>query len=368
MARTKKSAAAVAADQVDAPIITYKGFNPDMTCRGFQYEFGKAYTISGEIVACERGFHACEHPLGVLGHYAPSTSIYAVTEQRGPFAREEGLTDTKVASAQITVTARIELPELIAAAVKYVFDRAKWISGSFAAGDGEGVKSEKHGGAATASGGQGAATASGDQGAATASGDQGAATASGYQGAATASGYQGAATASGDRGAATASGDQGAATASGYHGAATASGTRGAATASGWWGAATASGDQGAATASGDQGAATASGMRGAATASGWWGAATASGRWGAATASGGQGAATASGDHGAATASGRWGAATASGFEGKARGKDGCALFLVERSTNGEILHAWAGIAGRDDVKPDTFYRLVDGKPIEVA
>ncbi|RWC93860.1 MAG: hypothetical protein EOS73_35035, partial [Mesorhizobium sp.] len=190
MPRAKKAATSESADQVEAPIVTYKGFNPDMTCRDFHYEIGKPYAISGKIIACENGFHACEHPLGVLGHYGPATSVYAVTEQRGPFARQAGSTDTKVASAEITVTMRIELPELIAAAVKYVFDRAKWISGSFATGDGEGVKATKDRGAATASGDWGAATASGYQGAATASGTQGAATASGYQGAATASGTQ----------------------------------------------------------------------------------------------------------------------------------------------------------------------------------
>jgi len=60
-------------------------------------------------------------------------------------------------------------------------------------------------------------------------------------------------------------------------------------------------------------------------------------------------------------------GAATASGYEGKARGVAGCALFLVERDGSGEILHVWAGIAGKDGIKPSTFYRLVDGKPVEV-
>jgi len=70
----------------------------------------------------------------------------------------------------------------------------------------------------------------------------------------------------------------------------------------------------------------------------------------------------------GGATASGDWGAATASGYQGKARGKDGNALFLVERSEDdGSILCAWAGIVGQDGIKPDTFYRLVEGKPVEV-
>ena len=109
------------------------------------------------------------------------------------------------------------------------------------------------------------------------------------------------------------------------------------------------------------------------ATASGTRGAATASGYQGAATASGDQGAATASGYQGAATASGYQGAATASGIDGRAQGKDGCAIFLVERVSNhfgvdhGKILNVWAGIVGQDGIKPDTFYRLVDGKPVEV-
>ena len=86
------------------------------------------------------------------------------------------------------------------------------------------------------------------------------------------------------------------------------------------------------------------------------------------ATASGTQGAATASGTQGAATASGYQGAATASGYYGKARGINGCAIFLVYRDPNtGDIKHAWAGIAGRDDIKPDTFYTLGEnGKPVE--
>jgi hypothetical protein len=141
-------------------------------------------------------------------------------------------------------------------------------------------------------------------------------------------------------------------------------------------GAATASGRSGAATASGDCGAATASGRHGAATASGDCGAATASGWYGAATASGDCGAATASGEYGAATASGRSGAATAehstavahASFNGKARAVEGAAIHLDERDPDsGEILHVFAGIAGRDGVKPDTWYRLNGGKLVEV-
>ena len=105
------------------------------------------------------------------------------------------------------------------------------------------------------------------------------------------------------------------------------------------------------------------------ATASGNSGAATASGNSGAATASGNYGAATASGNYGAATASGYYGAATASGRNGKAKGKDGCALFLTYRDVNWKIVHAKAAIVGQDGIKADTYYRLdEDGNFTEAA
>jgi hypothetical protein len=367
MARAKKT---TAVETVAQPITAYKGFRDDLTCnpdgKPYQFEFGKTHRHEGKVKACKSGFHVITgHPLALFQYYAPAGTRICQVEISGEMDSDDG--GEKTAAEILTIGKEIGLTQLILDAVKWVTDRAKPVEGNFTSETQAAVKCADTGGAATASGYQGAATASGIRGAATASGWRGAATASGGWGAATASGDWGAATASGDRGAATASGDQGAATASGRRGAATASGWWGAATASGDQGAATASGTGGAATASGDWGAATASGDRGAATASGYQGAATASGDQGAATASGTGGAATASGDRGAATASGDWGAATASGYEGKARGKAGCALFLAERGAYGEILHAWAGIVGRDGIEADTFYRLVAGKPVKV-
>ncbi len=48
-------------------------------------------------------------------------------------------------------------------------------------------------------------------------------------------------------------------------------------------------------------------------------------------------------------------------------RGKEGCALFLVERNDDGKIAHVWAGIAGADGIEPDTWYALRDGRPVSV-
>ncbi|GGA63688.1 DUF7666 domain-containing protein [Pelagibacterium lentulum] len=347
-----KTRAATKAPAAEAPqtVLAIKGFDENLACRGFSYAVGQTYTHEGDVVACQSGFHAIEgHPLEVFSYYAPANNRFCLVECGGEIVRETNMNDSKIACAEITIKAEIRLPDLIERAVKYVLDRVTWVNGSFTELERSGVKSDKDGGAATASGYWGAATASG------------------YWGAATASGYQGAATASGDRGAATASGPGGAATASGPGGAATASGRWGAATASGDRGAATASGDRGAATASGDWGAATASGDWGAATASGYQGAATASGDWGAATASGDWGAATASGYRGAATAAGVASTAHTSGIDGKARGIEGAALHLDERDSEGTIIAVWAGIVGRNGIKPMTWYALKNGEPTEI-
>jgi hypothetical protein len=52
------------------PVVTsIKGFNADLSCRGFKFEIGKTYEVSGKIEACSNGFHACpteEHPLSVF--------------------------------------------------------------------------------------------------------------------------------------------------------------------------------------------------------------------------------------------------------------------------------------------------------------
>jgi hypothetical protein len=319
-------------------IITYKGFNADWTCRGFQYEVGQTYTHDGNVEACSSGFHACEHPLDVFLYYAPAGSKFAQVEQSGTLARHDS--DSKVASSSIRIVAELNIAGLIKAAVDYTFSRAKPEEGASATGYRGAASATGSQGAASATGYLGAASATGDQGAASATGDRGAASATGYRGAASATGYLGAASATGDRGAASATGDRGAASATGYLGAASATGDQGAASATGY---------RGAASATGSQGAASATGYRGAASATGYLGAASATG------------------DRGAASATGYQGAALAAGSQGRVMGAKGCAIFLAQRGINGKILHVWAGIVGRDGIKPDTWYTLKAGKPVEV-
>ena len=108
---------------------------------------------------------------------------------------------------------------------------------------------------------------------------------------------------------------------------------------------------------------------RGAASATGYQGAASATGNQGAASATGYQGAASATGYQGAASAMGKHAVALAAGEEGSAKGREGCALFLVYRDPNdGSILHAKALIVGKNGIKPDTWYRLNAKGKIEIA
>lgn len=40
-------------------VTSIKGTDANMQCRGFQFEIGKTYSVSGNIKACKNGFHAC---------------------------------------------------------------------------------------------------------------------------------------------------------------------------------------------------------------------------------------------------------------------------------------------------------------------
>ncbi len=47
----------------------YKVFEPDFTCRGYQYEVGKTYAHKGNIGLCEAGFHFCKDLKDCFNYY-----------------------------------------------------------------------------------------------------------------------------------------------------------------------------------------------------------------------------------------------------------------------------------------------------------
>ena len=212
----------------------YKATDKDMKCRGFQYELGKTAEVDGDAKLCERGLHACEMPLDVLGYYAPGDGSRYFEAELEDVSDEMYSDDTKRVGKKLTLSAEIGIPGLVKAQVEYVkaqcdFDNA--------------IKKANREKKNHATGESGAASATGESGAASATGESGAASATGWRGAASATGWRGAASATGWRGAASATGVSGAASATGESGAASATGVSGAASATGWSGAASATGD-----------------------------------------------------------------------------------------------------------------------------
>ena len=47
----------------------YKMMESDISCRGFQYEINKEYSLEDELKICENGFHFCKNPFNCLYYY-----------------------------------------------------------------------------------------------------------------------------------------------------------------------------------------------------------------------------------------------------------------------------------------------------------
>ncbi|EKD4256956.1 hypothetical protein ORO56_001550 [Salmonella enterica subsp. enterica serovar Kentucky] len=189
-------------------IVTFKGFNKDLTCRDFQFAIGETFHHDGKVEACGSGFHACECPFDVFSYYPPAESRYAETISFGVIDREEE-GDTKIASASITIKSELTLPQFIQRGIEWIWS-----------------KIDKSLEQQIMTGNQSAATNTGNRSAATNTGYRSAATNTGYQSAATNTGYQSAATNTGNRSAATNTGNRSAATNTGYRSAAEVSGSQ----------------------------------------------------------------------------------------------------------------------------------------------
>ncbi|EBB2063671.1 hypothetical protein CI546_13620 [Salmonella enterica] len=204
-------------------IVTFKGFNKDLKCRGFQFAIGETFHHDGKVEACGSGFHACECPFDVFSYYPPAESRYAETISFGITDSEEG-GDTKIASSSITIKDELTLPQFIQRGIEWIWSKIdksleqQIMCGSWSAATNTGNRS-----AATNTGDWSAATNTGNRSAATNTGNWSAATNTGYQSAATNTGNRSAATNTGDCSAAEVSGSQSVAASLGIEGKARAS-------------------------------------------------------------------------------------------------------------------------------------------------
>ena len=208
----------------------FKGFNKDLTCRGYQYEEGKEFHTE-RAECCDTGFHACEYPLDCFGYYDPAHSVFHEVELSGEMDKSGD--NTKVCATDIKIGARLSIAGLVKMAIDFTMSKVNKEAGS----------DERHG----------FASATGDYGASSATGYKGASSATGYKGASSATGNCGASSATGDYGASSATGDYGASSATGNCGASSATGNCGASSATGYKGASSVSDPTGVAVAWGHE-------------------------------------------------------------------------------------------------------------------
>ena len=245
------------------PILAYKAFNKDWTCRDFQYEMGKTFKYDGNVKACNSGFHACEYPLDIFNYYNPCTSKFALVEASGSISKEDS--DSKIASEILELKRELSVTDLVKAAIDYTVSRTV------------------EGGSDHTTGYRAASSATGDQAASSATGDQAASSATGYRAASSATGDQAASSATGDRAASLTTGNYSSSEVLDNE------------------------------FTKGNE-------------------------------------------------------SAISTGYSGKVKAPLGCALFLVERDYEMNIINVWSGIVGKKKIKPNTWYTLKDGKPTIVG
>ena len=145
----------------------FKGFNKDLTCRGYQYEEGKEFHTE-RAECCDTGFHACEYPLDCFGYYDPAHSVFHEVELSGEMDKSGD--NTKVCATDIKIGARLSIAGLVKMAIDFTMSKVNKEAGS----------DERHG-FASATGNCGASSATGYKGASSASDPTGVAVAWGHE-------------------------------------------------------------------------------------------------------------------------------------------------------------------------------------------
>ena len=165
----------------------YKGFQSDLTCRGFRYAEGETYEHPGAVALCSSGFHACPRPLDVWRYYPPHSGRLYHQVELGD-AKGEG---DKIVGRTIRIGARVSIAGLIKAHLGLVFEHVRtaerpalpsgdW-STAATSGDGSTAATSGDGSTAATSGHGSTAATSGDGSTAATSGAESIAVAGGYQ-------------------------------------------------------------------------------------------------------------------------------------------------------------------------------------------
>ena len=95
-------------------IKAYKVFNPDWTCKGFQYKVGETYEMSDSPRLCNKGFHACIKVSDCFSYYSfdPNNKVAEVLLM----GEVVGLDGDKQASNKIKIVKEISWLDMLSLA------------------------------------------------------------------------------------------------------------------------------------------------------------------------------------------------------------------------------------------------------------
>ena len=314
----------------------YKGFNKGLICRDKQYAENTVFN-EDKATLCESGMHFCKNPLNVLNYYSyynseiKSFSEYAEVEAPEDVTESKG---DKSVTKQLKIGSKISFDELIKAGVEFNLSKEKFDKE-------KSVATGKYSGA-SATGDYSGASAVGRYSGASATGD--------YSGASTVGGCSGASATGDYSGASTVGGCSGASATGDYSGASTV----------GWRSGAMVVGDYSGAMVVGDCSGASATGRRSGAMVVGDCSGASATGR---------RSGAMVVGDDSQAMCKNN-SVAVAIGRNSMAKGDIGCYIVLTEvkwdfETDTNKIIDCKCFKVDGEIIKADTFYKLVDGKPV---
>ena len=100
----------------------YKGFEPDLSCRGYRFVMGK--NVTPEANCASNGFHCAENPLDCLNYYGDiDHSEYYIVNAGGDIDEDE--VDSKISCTELTVLKRLTKEELLLHGLAFMADHPK---------------------------------------------------------------------------------------------------------------------------------------------------------------------------------------------------------------------------------------------------
>lgn len=95
----------------------YKGFEPDLSCRGYRFVMGK--NVTPEANCASNGFHCAENPLDCLTYYSDmDRSIYCLVQPGGDIDEDDR--DSKIACTELTILRQLTRKEFFLHALAYM--------------------------------------------------------------------------------------------------------------------------------------------------------------------------------------------------------------------------------------------------------